>query len=77
MSGQREPIGFGRLAESAPLCRAELCRQGRDKCPVPESCHISADEAEDFDRELRAVVFLACVALLAVAAVAFTAALLP
>jgi len=38
---------------------------------------VSADEAEDFDRELRAVVFLACVAFLAVAAVAFTAALLP
>ena len=41
-------------AAKAAMCKADACAQGRNPCPIPESCRLAAEDA-DSDSEFGAL----------------------
>lgn len=39
-----EPASY--RAAKAAMCKADACRQGRDKCATPDACRLASEDSE-------------------------------
>ena len=43
---RRATMPFEPASYRAAMCKADACRQGRDKCVTPEACRLAAEDSD-------------------------------
>lgn len=42
----RKTMPFEPASYRAAMCKADACRQGRDKCATPDACRLASEDSE-------------------------------
>ena len=53
---RRATMQFEPASYRAAMCKADACRQGRDKCETPEACRLAAEDSDSAFGALEAMV---------------------